>query len=322
MKFSRVATVALTLAACVSCASPPRRPVEVPMSTNEEIVRVWPGKAPGTEDWTKAESVDQVKPPGAERSIHLVKNVTEPTLTVFRPASDRRATGAGMIVLPGGGWNSLAWDLEGTEIAHWLTNRGITAFVLKYRVYDPDAAMWSRFKELMAQPATPSRFDEFMKLLEPRRQIAVEDAMQAMRVVRSDAQKYGVSADRIGMMGFSAGAITTMSVVLEGDATTRPNFAAPIYGANASDKAPSKDSPPLFVVVAADDPLTLASESVEMFKAWQSAGAPAELHIYESGSHGFGSGKPGTTTAGWTDAFADWLRVHKLIAAQESGQAE
>jgi acetyl esterase/lipase len=118
------------------------------------------------------------------------------------------------------------------------------------------------------------------------------------------------------MMGFSAGAMTTLSVVLEGDAATRPNFAAPIYGAIASDKAPTKDAPPLFIAVAADDKLTSASESIEILQAWQSAGVSAELHVYETGGHGFGLGKAGTTSSRWPADFEAWLAIRGLASGE------
>ena len=311
-----LSTRAITALCLIFCALTPLASSAAPQAStpaSQEVVKIWPGKPPGTEDWTKAESVEHTMVPDAGRVVEIVKNVSEPTLTVFRPD---HPTGAAMIVLPGGGWGALAWDLEGTEIAQWLTERGITAFVLKYRVQDGDAALMSKMVELMGKPSTPDRFDEFMKLLEPRRRIAIDDGMQAMRVVRSGAQKYGVAADRIGMMGFSAGAMTTVSVALEGDAATRPNFVAPIYGANASDKAPTKDAPPLFMAVAADDKLTSASENIKMFEAWQSAGVPAELHIYQNGGHGFGHGKPGTATAKWMDAFEAWLSLRGLTSVK------
>ena len=313
MKFSTCAWAALCLVCCPLIALGSAAAADSSAGASQEIVKIWPGKPPGTEAWTKVESVEQTMVPDAGRAVQLVKNVSEPTLTVFRPD---HPTGAAMIVLPGGGWGALAWDLEGTEIAQWLTERGITAFVLKYRVQDGDAALMSKIVELMGKPATPGRFDEFMKLLEPRRRIAIDDAMQAMRVVRSGAQRYGVAADRIGMMGFSAGAMTTVSVALESDAATRPNFAAPIYGANASDKLPTKDAPPLFMAVAADDKLTSADENIKMFEAWQSAGVPAELHVYENGGHGFGHGKPGTATAKWMDAFEAWLSMRGLTSVK------
>lgn len=288
-------------------------------SAAEEVVKLWPGKAPGTEQWSKPEATEQMNSPEAGRVIQIIKNVTEPTLTVVRPTAG--ASGAGMIILPGGAFGALAWDLEGTEVARWLAERGVTAFVLKYRIHEGDAAMTAKMTEIFTKTPPDERFDAAMKLLEPRKRIAAEDAMQAVRVIRSDSKKYGVSPDRIGMMGFSAGAITTMSAVLEGDAATRPNFAAPIYGAMSSSSAPSKDSPPLFIAVAADDSTVAASKSIAIFQAWQTAKRPAELHIYESGGHGFGLGKPKTASANWTDAFAAWLSAHSVITVERTSQA-
>jgi dienelactone hydrolase len=285
-------------------------------STTQEIVRLWPGQAPGTADWSKPETSEQVRPPGARRAIQIIKNVTEPSLTVIRPAVGH-ASGAGMIVLPGGGFGALAWDLEGMEVARWLADRGVTAFVLKYRVYDGDPTVAAKIAEIWTKSPPAKRFYEAMTLLEPRRKIATEDAIQAIRLIRSTANKYGVSADRIGMMGFSAGAITTMSTVMESDASTRPNFAAPIYGALVSDASPPKEGPPLFIVVASDDDTTPAAKSVAIFQAWQAAKLRAELHVYENGGHGFGLGTPGTASAHWTDAFEAWLSAHAIVSKRE-----
>ena len=280
-----------------------------PASPAEEVVKLWPGQPPGTEDWSKPEKATDMHVPDAGRVVHVINNVTQPTLTIVRPAAGR-ATGAGVVVLPGGGFGALAWDLEGTEVARWLADRGITAFVLKYRVHDQDPSMMPQIAKVLANPSTEVRFEEFMKLLEPRRQIAVADAVQAVRLVRANAAEYGVSASRIGMMGFSAGAMTTMSAVLEGDAAARPDFAAPIYGAMPAGRTPPKDGPPVFIAVAADDGTVAASKSIDIFEAWRGAGLPAELHVYETGGHGFGLGKPGTASAKWTETFEAWLTGH------------
>jgi dienelactone hydrolase len=115
------------------------------------------------------------------------------------------------------------------------------------------------------------------------------------------------------MMGFSAGAMTTMGAVLESDVASRPDFAAPIYGAMPVDSKPAKDGPPVFIAVAADDHTVAAAKSIAIFQAWQGAGRPAELHVYETGGHGFGLGKPGTASAHWTAAFESWLKGRGLI---------
>ncbi|MFC4312032.1 alpha/beta hydrolase [Steroidobacter flavus] len=313
MTRSGIATAVAVLALAISAHT-------TESSAAEEIVKLWPGKAPGTEQWSKPETTEQMQSPAGGRAIQIIKNVTEPTLTVVRPAAGR-ASGAGMIVLPGGAFGALAWDLEGTEVARWLAERGVTAFVLKYRIHDGDETMTAKITEIFAKTPPAERFDAAMKVFEPRKRIAAEDAMQAVRVIRSNGKKYGVSPDRLGMMGFSAGAITTMSAVLEGDAASRPNFAAPIYGAMSSSHSPSKDSPPLFIAVAADDDTVAASKSTAIFQAWQTAKLPVELHIYENGGHGFGLGKPKTASAKWTDAFEAWLTAHALISGERTSQA-
>lgn len=280
-----------------------------------EVVRVWPAEAPGTSTWTKPEQASDTHVADAGRVVHLINNVTVPTLTVFRPSAGG-ATGAGMVVLPGGGFGALAWDLEGTEVARWLAERGITAFVLKYRVYEADESKLQDIRKALALTSSAQRFDAFLSVVDARRRIATDDALQAVRVVRSHAAAYGVVPDRIGMMGFSAGAITTMGAALADDAAARPNFVAPIYGALATGMAAPKDGPRLFIAAASDDNTVPVDRSTAIFRAWQDAGLPAELHIYESGGHGFGLGKPNTASIAWTEAFEHWLVSHGFAVAR------
>lgn len=312
MRISKHAVAALfcTLGMCNALVSAVA--AEAPAKPAPEIVKLWPGKPPGSDKPAVVEEAKDTHVPDAGRVVHVITNVTEPTMTVVRPPAGK-ATGAGMVVLPGGGFGALAWDLEGTEVARWLADRGITAFILKYRVGGSDPAMQAKVAEIFSKPLSPEeRFDQFMQVIEPRRRVAVEDAAQAVRIIRTDAGKYGVAVDRIGVMGFSAGAMTTMGLVLEGEAAARPNFAAPIYGAMPPAAVP-KDAPPIFIAVAADDRTVAAAKSIAMFEAWQQAGSRAELHIYESGGHGFGLGKPDTASMGWTKNFATWLAARKLI---------
>jgi len=223
-------------------------------------------------------------------------------LTVFRPAPGK-ANGTAMVVLPGGAFQILAWDIEGTEVARWLTERGVTAFLLKYRA--------RTIKPEPGQPM-PTTLDGFLKMLKPGRRIAMDDAAQAMRIVRGNAARYGVRPDRIGMVGFSAGAITTIGLILEGDPAVRPNFAAPIYGALLMDlpKVP-EDAPPLFLAAAQDDPLV--SGSVDIYKLWSDAKRPAELHLYEKGGHGFGMRANTLPVGRWPDAFEAWMAQHDYL---------
>lgn len=289
------------LALAGSAASAQTRPGGKP---SEEVVRLWPGTAPGLE----GPAGEEISRPNVANGIHMHirANVSVPTMTVVRPAPGK-ANGTAMLVLPGGAFMALAWDLEGTEVAKWLADRGITAFVVKYRV---------RSIPLAPGEKPPTEIDELVKRLEPNRRIAVADASRAVRLVRENAAKYGIKPDRVGMMGFSAGAITTMGVVLEGDEASRPNFAAPIYGMTmmSSPKVPA-DAPPLFIAAAQDDMTVPTNGSVEIFDLWTKAKRPAELHVYEKGGHGFGMRPSANPVSHWPEAFQAWLASRGLLTA-------
>lgn len=273
-----------------------------------EVVRIWPGPAPGTEGWKVVEEARPAPVPGGPPPGY-VTNVTVPTLTVFRPAPGK-ATGAAVIVCPGGAFQGLAFNHEGVMVAQWLAERGVTAFVLKYRVKPTPG-----FKLPKDIRADPEAFREGERMLAPGWRIAVADGQQAMRFVRANAAKYHVAPDKIGFMGFSAGAMTTMGVVTDSAPADRPNFAAPIYGAKEPDTSPPKDGPPLFIAAAQDDPTVPVGKSVEIFSDWTAAHLPAELHIYETGGHGFGMRTTHRNADAWPIAFEAWLRSHGWITA-------
>lgn len=260
-----------------------------------EVVRIWPSTAPGTRNWTGKETQLDAELPGTGK-VHVVTNVTVPTFSVFRPPVTK-ANGTAMIVVPGGAFRALAWDLEGTEIAQWLAARGITAFLLKYRVRAP-------------QPN-----EESEKRFEAARAIAIQDAQQALRLIRTDAARYGISKDRIGMIGFSAGAVTAMGIALSEDASARPNFAITVYGGIPADKKPSANGPPVFIVAAHDDPQVPSAESVNIYQKWTDASLPAELHLYEKGGHGFGMRPRNLPVDNWPKALEAWLMNRGYIAS-------
>jgi acetyl esterase/lipase len=271
-------------------------------ATQPELVRIWPGAAPGTADWTGAETDTPLKIPGAPL-LHMISNVTVPTLTVVRP-SPGTANGTAIIVCPGGGFQNLAITHEGDLVARWLADRGITAFILKYRVRPSSASL--RFPTDARHH--PEQFEELAKSFEAGRQIAIADGIQAMRYLRANASRFAVAPNRIGMMGFSAGAVTTMGVVLDGEPADRPNFAAPIYG-TMEDRPPPKDGPPLFIAATQDDNTVPVAKSVAIFSSWTAADLPAELHIYAHGGHGFGMIKHNKPVDEWPAAFEAWLRA-------------
>lgn len=290
-------------------------PAAAKLAGEPEIIRIWPSQPPGTEDWAGDEKNTPIKIPG-EPPLSMITNVTMPTLAVYRPAAGK-ANGTAMIVVPGGGFQMLAMDHEGYDVARWLTERGVTAFVLKYRVRAIPG-----FKMPADLRKHPERFREFAASFDQGRPFAIADGLQAMRYVRTNAKSLGIGADRIGMIGFSAGAITTMGVILNSTTAERPNFAAPIYGAMIEDKVPPPDGPPLFLVVTQDDNAVPAEQSVQIYNRWAAAGLPAELHIYERGGHGFGMRKLKEPVGQWTTAFEAWLASHGWAGTTGKAKAE
>lgn len=200
-------------------------------------------------------------------------------------------------------------------MARWLADRGITAFVLKYRVR-PNMTLQSPGQT--APRPSDADSGRVAKRLEPYQQIAVADGLQAVRFVRENAARYGVLSDRIGIMGFSAGAMTAMGVALDRSEASRPNFAASIYG-GMDKKTPGADAPPLFVAAAQDDNQVPAIKSVEIFQKWDEANRPVELHLYETGGHGFGLRAQNLSSDGWSSAFEAWLRGHGFIGTEANG---
>lgn len=279
-------------------------------ASGPEVVELWGGLPPGAKPLPAAES--QVVKKDGWRPITEIHNVSTPSFTIFRPAAGQ-ANGSAMVVLPGGAFGILAWDVEGTEVAEFLAKRGITAFVLKYRVSDPTAEDVKTFMALMPDPTKPPDAATLAKILRIKAEVAVEDAMQAMRLLRANPAKYGIDPNRIGMMGFSAGAITTLAVLQRADDSTRPNIAAPIYGLAIDSEVPAK-TPPLFMAAAKDDPV-MATASADIQKAWQAAGRTSELHILESGEHGFGLGRAGTDSMRFPGLLEAWLRAQGFIKA-------
>jgi acetyl esterase/lipase len=281
---------------------------EVNPAATPEIVKIWPAAAPGTEDWTGPE-VESPLPLPYVQPLHTVTNITTPTLTVFRPAGN--ANGTAVVVCPGGGFQNLAITHEGLLVAQWLADRGITAFVLKYRVRPSPG-----FRIPPDIRHHPERFADFAHTMETGRKIAVADGIQAMRYLRANAAKFGIAPDRIGIMGFSAGAMTTMGVVMDSEQADRPNFAAPIYGAMEK-LDPPKSGPPLFIAATQDDAAVPVTESVAIFSSWTAADLRAEMHLYERGGHGFGMLPRHQTVDNWSNAFEAWLKAHSWITSGE-----
>lgn len=259
------------------------------------VIPLWPAAAPGSEDWTQAETISTM-----QSGLRVIRNVSQPSLTAYLP-DPAKANGTAVIVCPGGAFHFLAHEHEGTQVAAWLTAHGIAAFMLKYRLIrtsdDFEAVVWRRL----------SHREELAEQMQTHAPLIRADGQQAVRLVRQRAAEWGVRPDRIGIMGFSAGGSVTSAVALHYDAGSRPDFAAPIYGGHSGEGIAPDDAPPLFLVHADDDPLVPSAASLRLYNIWKAAGRPVELHIYQRGGHGFGMNKQGLPVDGWIERFGEWL---------------
>jgi acetyl esterase/lipase len=242
----------------------------------------------------------------------FARNVRVATLTPFLP-DPATASGAAVIVAPGGGFTTLSMQNEGWDVAKALAKRGVAAFVLKYRLNPSPAALDVYAADSKARFAGP-RPPQPPSPAETIRQIApqIADARAAFALVRSRAAEWKVDPARIGMVGFSAGAMLTMATTLAGE-DARPAFIGDIYGPLAPVTVPA-DAPPLFVALAADDPL-FGNGGFGLIDSWRAAKRPVEFHLFEQGGHGFGMYPKTTTSTGWFDAFVRWLTMHGMIRA-------
>lgn len=266
-----------------------------------EMVQLWPASPPGYqtpagEEGNKSKPSDR----GVEgKPVIRIGNVSQPALEVFLPPEASRS-GAAMVICPGGGFNILAWDLEGTEVAEWLNTQGIAAFVLKYRVpTNAHSVKWE-------PPA--------------------QDAQRAIRWVRSQAEKYGIDKEKVGILGFSAGGCTAARATLHQNPTlydpvdavdeesAKPNLAVLIYpaylvgqdGKLLEDVKVDATTPPMFLAYAFDDPVR-PENAIEMMAALKRANVPSELHLYDTGGHGYGLRQGSNPAAAWADRCSEWL---------------
>ncbi|KRB86801.1 hypothetical protein ASE00_01970 [Sphingomonas sp. Root710] len=244
----------------------------------------------------------------------LIFNVSEPALELFRPAPGR-ANGTAMIVAPGGGFVGLGYEAGGTAVARRLAQEGITAFVLKYRTIrsapDPMQLPEVHLKEMdmlmtRAKSGVPIEMPPFAG-----EQHAVEDGARAMRIVRHRAPEWGIDPRRVGVIGFSAGAYLAADLAI-GDKASRPDFVALLYGGLRT-PVPA-DASPAFIAAAADDEYQ-PNDAALLYGAWRQAGAPAELHIYERGGHGFDLQPKGTTSDRWFEELIWWMQSRGLVGS-------
>lgn len=265
----------------------------------EAEILLWPGGAPGSEGKTADEKV--VISASGERQV---SSIHQPSITPFLPPKDK-ATGAAVLVIPGGGHRMLCVDHEGAFVAEWLAARGIAAFVLKHRLAREEGSTYTIEVHALA------------------------DTQRAMRLIRARAAEFGIDSARLGALGFSAGGELVALAWMrpsEGAAgatdpidrlDARPAFQALIYPGRTSDILPVKDAPPAFLLCGEKDRPDISEGLAEVYLRCKRAGASAELHVYAGVGHGFGL-RPGMKgpIAGWPDRFAEWLDARGFLAAK------
>jgi acetyl esterase/lipase len=259
-------------------------------------ILLWPNGAPGSEGKTSDETVRITK-----NNEHIVSSIHRPSLTPYLPAKEK-SSGAAVIIAPGGGHRELWMDHEGYNVAKWLSEHGIAAFILKYRLAgEPGSTYTIEGTELV-------------------------DIQRAIRLVRSRAAEWGLDPTRVGIMGFSAGgelaAIASTRYDLgnanatdpiEGE-SSRPAFQALLYPAIPHDMNLSKQTPPAFLVCGEDDRPDIAQGLPQLFSALKQAGVSAELHVFAHTGHGFGmraTNQP--PVSDWPQLFVDWLGVEGML---------
>lgn len=247
----------------------------------------------------------------------MARNISKATLTPFLPEPGK-ANGAAVIVAPGGGFRWLSMGNEGWEVAQALADRGIAAFVLKYRLF-PTPESLDGFKESMNRTfATAAAPADGKKDTPPPSRLPMDltnqlaDAEAAYKMIVNRAKEWGVDTSRLGMIGFSAGAGLTMHSTLHSK-VMQLDFIGPIYGGMGPVDVP-KNAPPMFNVIASDD--FLFRGQFGLIESWFKAGKPVEFHLYQNGGHGFGLGNPNRTSNKWFDAFMHWLDVNGFLAAK------
>lgn len=277
-------------------------------SAKPELVPIWPDGVPDNDLWRDiGPEIESTVPLG----IRMVRNVSKPTLTVYLPDPEV-ATGTGIIVCPGGGFHFLSVDHQGIDVARWLNDRGIAAFVLRYRlVLTPDEdAFQAFFANITAHRPQMDRV----------RPMVTADGLQAVRTVRERATRWGIAPDRIGIIGFSAGAGASVGAATKYmDPENRPDFAASIYGEWWERWIPD-DAPPLFLSACFDDPLVDVTATTSLYDAWYRARRPVELHLYSQGGHGYGVRAQGLPSDAWIDHFQEWLLVSGLVPGKMPGR--
>jgi len=298
---TQITTVSMVLslaALCVGCAAHGAKPSASRLPAQ---ILLWPGGAPGSESKTNAEKI-RIE---SSHGDHVITEIHKPSITPYLPAAGR-ATGAAVIVAPGGGHRELWIDHEGHNVARWLSDHGIAAFVLKYRLARATNSTYTIDGDELA------------------------DMQRAIRLVRSRAQEWGIKPSHVGVLGFSAGGELAFLSAMRFDhgaadardaidrQSSRPDFQALIYPGNSKRIEPDTNSPPIFLACGQDDRPDISEGLPNVYLKFKQVKVPAELHIYSGVGHGFGL-RPGDTgpISKWPERFVEWLGQGGFLARPE-----
>jgi acetyl esterase/lipase len=289
-------------------------------SAGYKQIPIWPGVPPDTRPMLGPEFVHTSHGTVAGKTVAIAERVAIPTMTVYSPK--RKNTGIAIVVFPGGGYQVLAMDLEGTEVCEWLAARGITGVLLKYRVPGSKGYADKGFRKSGAYPDSPA---------------ALEDAQRTVGLVRLHAAEWHINPNKIGVMGFSAGghlvaAISTHfnerlypPVDTADQESCRPDFGVPIYPGHMQEHTTNDfeinpyvpvttNTPPQFIVQAENDPVDPVQNSLLYYTALKDAKVPTELHLFAQGGHAFGLRRTTLPITEWPELMDKWLRTIGMIS--------
>ncbi|MBS1509469.1 MAG: alpha/beta hydrolase [Bacteroidetes bacterium] len=271
-----------------------------------KVVQIYTGAAPGSENWNWEEGIDN----NNAWKTQVAYNVTKPSLTIFTPDS-AVANGTALIICPGGGFLALLMGNEGYDEANWLVKKGVTCFVLKYRLAHINTTNPVQYFNDAVHGGDKEKQKQQMDDVP----YSIADGKAAIAYVRAHAKEFNIDSNKIGIMGFSAGGTVAAAAAFNYTRENKPNFVVPVYAffPKAMQGTVAEDAPPMFIAVAANDPLNLQSHSIDLFTAWNTAKKDVELHVYNQGGHGFGMRVQHVTSDTWIERLAEWLAVKKLI---------
>ncbi len=267
--------------------------IELPHNKPDDIIWVNPEKEYTPELWGNSPAIS---------------NVSKPELIVYKPPIEKQ-NGISVIIAPGGGMYALSIRYEGRDVAKWLNSKGITAFILKYRLMPTGEDASRDFAEII-KSNNKKRVESTKKLMP----YATEDGLNAISYVREHAKALGVASNKIGFMGFSAGGCVLFGVVNSCTESNKPNFLVPIYpGTDLIDPKPNQFTPPTLFITAADDEAIDPTLITSFFDKWHRAGIKTSLHLYDTGGHGFGTWKKELPVSNWLDRFYEWVTSKEIF---------